>query len=147
MKLVAEVKCWEKLTSLSIMIPSEWHEIANYREEFRIIKESVLMVVTDYNNIMGVLDESEKKLFDYHLKYLNKKLEPGWRNNIDWNNKAIVSTSISDWRKQCTDTLSKVLHYKNNNNKLNEQYEVIANIKLLHLERKHVHECDAFEME
>ena len=66
MKLVAEGKCWEKLQPFGINIPSEVHEVTSYREEFRIIKENVLLVVKDYNNIMNVLDEDEKKLFDLH---------------------------------------------------------------------------------
>jgi dynein heavy chain len=145
MKLVAEVKCWEKLQSHSILIPSEWHEVANFREEFRIIKENVLLVVRDYNNVMSVLNDDEKRLFDFHINYLNKKLEPGWKKNIDWNNKAIVETTIRDWKKQCTDCLDKVLKYKNNMDRLEAKSNEISEIQLLSLNRKQVYESEEFE--
>lgn len=96
MKLVAEVKCWEKLQSFGIIIPFEVSEVASYREEFRIIKENVLLVVRDYNSIMNVLDEEEKRLFDFHINHLNNKLKPGWTKVIDWNKKQIVDSTIKD---------------------------------------------------
>jgi len=41
---------------------------------------------------MDMLDDHEKKLFEYHIGFLNKKLEPGWKKSIRWNNKGIVDT-------------------------------------------------------
>ena len=145
MKLVAEVKCWEKLQQFGINIPSEVHEVTSYREEFRVIKENVLLVVKDYNNIMNVLDDDEKRLFDLHIVYLNNKLKPGWTKVIDWNKKQIVDTTIRDWRRQCTECLEKVYLYKSNTEKLYKKCDEIADIHLLNLNRKQVYEIDDFE--
>lgn len=145
MRLVAEVKCWEKLQPFGINIPSEVHEVTSFREEFRIIKENVLLVVKDYNNIMCVLDEDEKRLFDLHINYLNTKLKPGWTKVIDWNKKQIVETTIKDWRRQCTECLDKVYLYKSNTERLYAKCEELALISLLSLNRKQVYEIEEFE--
>ena len=145
MNLVSEVKCWEKLQPFGINIPSDVHEVTSFREEFRIIKENILLVVKDYNNIMTVLNEDEKKLFELHLNYLTNKLKPGWSKQYDWSKKQIVETTIKDWRKQCTDCLDKVYLYKSYTEKLYLKCEEISMISLLSLNRKTVYEIDEFE--
>ena len=144
-KLVAEVKCWEKLQSFGVLIPSEVNEVAQFREEFRVIKENALMVVRDYNNIMNILNEDEKKLFDFHINYLNTKLKPGWSKPYDWNKKQLIEASIRDWKRQCGDCLEKVYRYKNNTERIDKQCEKITQIQLLNLNKKNVYEVEDFE--
>lgn len=136
MKLVAEAKCWEKLQSFGILIPSEVHEVATSREDFRVLRENVLLVVKDYNMIMEVLNESEKLLFDQHISNLNQKLKPGWSKSIKWNNRNVVDNSIREWRRQCADCFEKVLRYKQNTDKLLERCREVADMQLLLLEKK-----------
>jgi dynein heavy chain len=146
MKTVAEVVYWEKLQNFGILIPSEVHDIANYRDDFRVLKENVLLVVRDYNVIMDNLNDDEKRLFDYHINMLNKKLEPGWRKNIKWNNRGIVDGQLKDWRRQCFDTNERVKTYKRNTDDLGEKFREICEMPFIKLEKKNVYEDGEFEI-
>ena len=60
-----------------MVIPSSAQELSKSRDEYRIMRENVMLVVRDYNNVISELDLNEKKLFHWHLKNLEKKLNQG----------------------------------------------------------------------
>jgi dynein heavy chain len=128
------------------MIPTEVSDVAAHRDDFRVLRENVLLVVRDYNIIMDSLGDDEKKLFDYHINMLNKKLEPGWRKNIKWNNRSIVDTQLKDWRRQCGDTNDRVKQYKANTDRLSEKFKEICEMPFIKLEKKNVYEEGEFEL-
>jgi len=144
MKLISEVKCWEKLQSFGILIPSEIHDIAANREDFRIIKENVLLVVQDHNTIMECLNDFEKSLFTYHIQNLKKKLEAGHK-SVKWNSKSVVDTSIREWRRQCSECYEKVKRYKKGTKQLEGKFGEIAAMPLLKLDIKTIYKKGEFE--
>ena len=69
MRLFNEVRYWEKFQG-EVQIPYVAHDITNKREELRIIREHVLLVVRDYNQILDELASDERALFQEHIRRL-----------------------------------------------------------------------------
>ena len=76
-KLLIEVVAWKKLAHFGIAIPQYADDFATIqRENLRILREYVMLVVRDYNAIIDSMDESEKKLFKQHLELTEKVKNP-----------------------------------------------------------------------
>ena len=76
-KLLIEVVAWKKLAHFGIAIPQYADDFATIqRENLRILREYVMLVVRDYNAIIDSMDESEKKLFKQHLELTEKVKKP-----------------------------------------------------------------------
>jgi len=63
-----EVVAWKKLIPFGIVVPNYADDFTTVnRENLRVLKELVMLVVRDHNKIIDYMDESEKKLFRGHL--------------------------------------------------------------------------------
>jgi len=62
----------------AFMIPGVAQDLAARREDYRIMRENVMLVVRDYNMIIEELDPSERRLFKGSIDLLNKRLTSGW---------------------------------------------------------------------
>ena len=88
MTLFAEVVQFERMR---FQIPWECNELAS-REKFRVMREDVLLVVSDYNAVVCLLDTHERRLFADRIQYLDRKIEPGVK--VNWtSSKAIIEFS------------------------------------------------------
>jgi len=70
--------------------------------------ENVLLIVRDYNHIMNLISDFEKKLFSEHLQELDKTIRPGIM-RITWNNNA--ESFAMSCRNSCNMTLKKIKIY------------------------------------
>ncbi len=90
LKLFSEVRYWEQVGS-EVTIPYVAHGINNQRERVRILREYVMLVVRDYNQILTELSSEEKRLFEDIIRRLDRRIQPGLQ-KLTWQSKNIV-----DW--------------------------------------------------
>ena len=73
LRLFSEISLFQKLKA---DIPFHVQEIYSKKEELRILRENVQLVVRDYNNIIETLTKDEHLLFRERIRYLDKKIKP-----------------------------------------------------------------------
>jgi len=91
------VQYWNKLQSV-ITIPHTLGKLVGDTERLRVLRENVMLIVRDFNNIMVLIDERERRLFDEHLGTLNKTYELGLKKH-NWHSSQ--DTFILNCRKEC----------------------------------------------
>lgn len=94
LKLFQELQYWERL---QFDIPHYAADIYLRRGELRISRESVLLVVRDYNRILQTLNIEERSLFKERIKLLDKKIQPGLT-KILWSSKGAIDYFVNDCR-------------------------------------------------
>jgi dynein heavy chain len=78
LKLIKETVIWKKLSSEGAGPPNYADElVTSHKENLRVLREYVMLVVRDYNMIIDSMDETEKKLFKKHLEEINVVISPG----------------------------------------------------------------------
>ena len=80
LRLFAEISYFQRL---KCDIPFHIQELYAKKEELRILRENVLLVVRDYNSISGSLSPQETLLFRERIKFLDRKVNPGLT-NLNW---------------------------------------------------------------
>ena len=83
LRLFQEIQYWEKL---QFEIPHGVSEVYHAREELRTLREHVMLVVRDYNQIIEMLSPDERSLFKERIRFLDKKVQPGMT-KLTWNAK------------------------------------------------------------
>ena len=83
LKLFQEITYWE---SLMFEIPHYAADVYSKREELRILRENVLLVIRDYNRIIEILEPEERILFKERIRFLDKKILPGMT-KLTWSSK------------------------------------------------------------
>ncbi|XP_071375886.1 dynein axonemal heavy chain 2, partial [Centroberyx affinis] len=100
LNLFSEVLYWDRLR---FEIPHCVSDIYQRREDLRAVRESVLLLVRDYNRIIAALTPDELGLFRERIRFLDKKIQPGLTKLL-WSSKGTSSLFISD----CNLHVSKV---------------------------------------
>lgn len=72
-----ETQYWEKLHSEEYEIPNVILAMCHQREMLRVVRERVIMLVRDFNSLIEELTETNN-LYADHLKYLERKMNPGF---------------------------------------------------------------------
>ena len=85
-KLFGEMRYWERLR---FEIPHYAAETYHMCEDLRVLRENVLLIVRDYNRIIGSLQPNERALFRERIKSLDKKLRPGMT-KLTWGSDGIL---------------------------------------------------------
>jgi dynein heavy chain len=105
-KVLIEVTYWQKLSALGyVTIPHQVAKLLTRKEQLRITRESIMLIVRDYNNIKFTINEKEQALFSDHLMYLEKTIEPGIRRH-NWGSQ--VDNFVYNCRRECLDVYSQV---------------------------------------
>ena len=55
-------------------IPYVTHGVAQRAESLRILRENIMLVVSDYNRILDALSPDERRLFADHLRRVDRKV-------------------------------------------------------------------------
>ena len=78
LKALIEVQYWDRVQPhYSLQIPSSLTSQNSKRDRLRQLRENVMLIVRDYNNIMLLINKNEKELFREHLLGLDKVIKPG----------------------------------------------------------------------
>lgn len=146
-RLMHEVVAWKKLIPFGIVVPNYADDFTTVnRENLRVLKELVMLVVRDHNKIIDYMDESEKKLFRGHLDQMDRQIHPGLA-RLKWSSKGILENFARDSRRSCNELFNKLKVFKQNTEKIDQKCQDIANQLLIKIDRKKAIEIKAFEEE
>ena len=65
--------------------------------DLRTLREHVMLVVRDYNQIIDMLSPDERSLFRERIRFLDKKVQPGL-SKLTWGSKGISDYYVADCR-------------------------------------------------
>ena len=100
-KLIKETIIWKKLSSDGAGPPIYADELVTaHKENLRVLREYVLLVVRDYNMIIDSMDDTEKKLFKKHLEETKLVINPGLQ-KLKWSSKGILESFVRDCIRKC----------------------------------------------
>ena len=142
LKLLSEIHYWERLR---FEIPHYSIEVYSKREELRVLREHVLLVVRDYNKIVTVLTGEERKLFKERIRYLDKKVYAGL-SKLTWMSKGVSESYITQCRQHAKEVKLAVKLYKSNSGRVGQLCRSLSDQLLLKHETpvKTLHEKDGF---
>ncbi|KAI8915474.1 dynein heavy chain and region D6 of dynein motor-domain-containing protein [Powellomyces hirtus] len=141
LRLFAEITYWQKL---KMDVPFAIQEIYSKREELRILRENVLLVVRDYNSIMETLSPEEHLLFKERIRFLDRKINPGLL-NLTWASKGITDYFVKECRRHSQDVQKTVSDFIESNTRLRRNCKLIADSLLWNIESKKIYELQDFE--
>jgi dynein heavy chain len=71
-KLIGEGTMWLKIMSHGLAtVPPQVSKLLARKEQLRLLRENVMLVVRDYNNIKHTIEDKEVPLFQEHLGRLD----------------------------------------------------------------------------
>ncbi|XP_048588102.1 dynein axonemal heavy chain 2 isoform X2 [Nematostella vectensis] len=143
LKLFNEIHYWEKLM---LETPHYVSEVYQKKEDLRILRENVLLVVRDYNRIIAVLSPEERGLFRERIRSLDKKIHPGLT-KLSWASKGISDYFIGECRNNCSKVQGIVDDYKNANLVISKNCIKISEMLLVKIDSKRVYDNLEFEEE
>lgn len=80
LRLFAEINYFSKQKG---DIPFHLQELNSKKEELRVLRENILLVVRDYNGIINVLNPQEHLLFRERIRFIDRKVKPGFT-TLNW---------------------------------------------------------------
>jgi dynein heavy chain len=106
LRVLIELAYWTKIQTLGfVTIPHNVSRLLGKREQLRIQRENVMLIVRDYNNIIHNIDAVEKALFKEHMESLDKTIDPGIK-RLNWSMQADVF--VANCKRECQDVFRKV---------------------------------------
>ena len=142
LRLFQEVRYWEKLM---FPIPYGAMEMASQREKFRQIRDNVMLVVRDYNQILDALsDKGERRLFQEKLSNLKRVINPGV-SKLQWGSRGIVDYYCRQCRNHSEELHRLVMLFKANHEQITRLSTVIGETLLVKIENKQIYEEGRFE--
>lgn len=139
LKILIEVQYWNKLQSV-VTIPHTLHKLVGDSERLRVLRENVMLTVRDYNQIVVLIDERERKLFEEHLGVLNKAYDLGFKkHNWNFNQDAF----IMNCRKECKIESTWIRFFQGKHRKIEADLQRISATVLINIQKK-VYDLSAF---
>ncbi|KAM3857822.1 dynein axonemal heavy chain 2 [Diretmus argenteus] len=141
LNLFSEIHYWDQLR---FEIPHCVSNIYQHREELRVLRESVLQLVRDYNRIIEELSPGKLGLFRERISFLDRKIQPGLTKLL-WSSKGTSNLFISDCHLHVGKVQSIVDEYKVSNLAISELCRQISNTLLVRVDDKTVYRDLEFE--
>ncbi|TYZ61865.1 hypothetical protein PybrP1_000798 [[Pythium] brassicae (nom. inval.)] len=143
LNLFAEVHYWQFFSG-EIQIPYMAHDICNQKEQLRVLREHVMLVVRDYNRILLDLSSTERRLFEDIIRKLDRRIQPGLQ-KLTWVSKGIVEWYVADCRKHCEATYKVVQEFQENKDIVLKNCKMIGALMHIFIERNTVYDEGVFE--
>jgi len=151
LRLFAEVRYWHKFNGEK-HVPTHASEMYGQQNlQLRTLRESVMLVVRDYNTIIDALDKEERKLFQKHLDQVDKELEPGIR-KLNWDLKKQDNRNddgpkyfIGLCRLKCQEVYGIVTSFKDNDKKISRCCKTMESCLFLDIEKNVAYTYKDFE--
>ncbi|XP_030635110.1 dynein heavy chain 2, axonemal [Chanos chanos] len=141
LKMFNEIPYWERLM---FELPHYVLDVYQRREDLRIMRESVLLVVRDYNRIIESLTPDGLGLFREQIRFLDKKIQPGL-SKLRWSTKGASKFFISDCRLHARKLQARVDEYKSANLAISRICSEISEMSLVRIDGKTVYRDLEFE--
>ncbi|KAL7880425.1 hypothetical protein SRHO_G00026790 [Serrasalmus rhombeus] len=141
LKMFNEIHYWERLL---FEIPHYVSEVYQRREDLRTMRESVLLVVRDYNRIIAALSSDALGLFRERIRFLDKKIQPGL-SKLQWSSKGASNLFISECRLHASKVQLMVDEYKAANLTISKHCGEISELLLARVDGRTVFRDLEFE--
>ncbi|KAI8894261.1 dynein heavy chain and region D6 of dynein motor-domain-containing protein [Globomyces pollinis-pini] len=141
LSLFSEIGYFQKL---KCDIPFHVQEVYGKKEELRILRENVLLVVRDYNNICETLSRLEHNLFKERIRFLDRKINPGLT-SLTWDSKGITDFYIKECRRHITDVQKIVNEFLQCDTSIQNTCVTISQSLLWQIENKKIYDLETFE--
>jgi len=133
-KIMIEVQYWTKIQTMGfVSIDHKVMRLLARKEQLRILRENVMLIVRDYNTIIHTINKEERYLFREHLDILDRTIEPGIRRH-HWG--APADNFVYACRKECQDVFLNVKKFQNNVMKISSEFEKISTTTLTNVQKK-----------
>ncbi|KAK3546101.1 hypothetical protein QTP70_022875 [Hemibagrus guttatus] len=141
LKMFNEIHYWELL---KFEVPHFVSLICQRREDLHILRENVLLLVKEYNRIIGALSPDTLGLFQERIHFLDKKIRPGV-SKLLWSSKGATSLFINDCRLHASKVQLLVDEYKAAHLAISQHCSEISELLLVHANGKTVYKDLEFE--
>ncbi|KAJ3325086.1 Dynein heavy chain 2, axonemal, partial [Blyttiomyces sp. JEL0837] len=141
LRVFSEIHYWQKQ---KMDVPFHIQEIYSKKEELRILRENVLLVVRDYNGILETLTPEEHYLFKERIRFLDRKINPGLT-NLTWASKGITDYFVKECRRYSHDVQKTVTDFIESNSNIKRQCKIISDLLLWNVESKKIYDLEEFE--
>eukprot|EP00898_Chlorokybus_atmophyticus_P005400 jgi/Chlat1/5861/Chrsp4S06373 len=142
--LFHEAALWE--SRLGLEVPFAAMEAASQRERLRVLREHVLLVARDYNRILGLLDDEERRLFADRIRHLDRRVAPGLSSKLTWvSGRHHLDHFNREARRHCAEAEALVLDFKSAGERIASRCRAVAEGLLISVEKKRVYEEGEFE--
>lgn len=141
--LFSEVSYWEKFQG-EFQIPYVAHDLSNKKEQLRVARERVMMVVRAYNDIIRDIGTDERHLFIDHLRRLDRRIGPGMA-KLTWLSKNVVEMFVKDCCASSQETHSVVREFKESKVTIAKISKQIGTSLLLRIDKNQIYEGGVFE--
>ncbi len=133
LKLLFECQYWNKIQTFGLItFPLPLTRLLVKREQLRVLRENVMLVVRDYNNIIQLVSPREKQLFNDHLSSLDKFIEPGIR-RFNWLTQA--DAFVNQCRNNCLENYKKINDFQIRSTRVTDQFQIISSTILTKIKK------------
>ena len=141
-KLLNEMRCWERLR---FEIPHFATDVYQLSEQLRVLRESVMLIVRDYNCVVGSLQPHERSLFRERIRSIDKKIRPGM-GKLTWASEGILEY-VTECRLHAQRVRALIDSYKSSNRLIAQQCREMSSLLMVRVAGKKVYEEDGFRVE
>ncbi|KAF1380471.1 hypothetical protein PFLUV_G00164080 [Perca fluviatilis] len=141
LNLFSEIHYWDRL---KFEIPSCVSDIYQDREDLRGLRERALLLIRDYNRIIGMLSPDEFDLFRERIRFMDKKIQPGLTKLL-WFSKGASNVFIRECLLHVDKVQLIVDGYKVSNLNISNLCRQISETLLVRLDGKTVYRNLEFE--
>jgi dynein heavy chain len=143
LRLFNEVRYWLKFQS-EHPVPYHANEMYLSEKSLRILRESVMLVVREYNMIIDALSPEEMGLFAEHVRQIDRELKPGLT-KLTWGAPSVKDGFVATCRSTCQSVYGIVMAFKENNKRIIRNCLAIENCALMDIESNYVYPYKLFE--
>ena len=141
--LFTEVSYWEKFQG-EFTIPYVAHDICNKKEQLRVMREHVMLIVRSYNDILRDINNEERRLFIDHIRRLDRRITQGM-GKLTWSSKNMIEMYVRDCCGHCAEVHAVVREFKECKNIVNRLCKQISGALLLKVDKNLVYDENVFE--
>eukprot|EP00981_Chlorochromonas_danica_P004175 scaffold838_cov160-Ochromonas_danica.AAC.12 len=143
LSLFSEVSYWEKFQG-EFSIPYMAHDLCNKKEQLRTMRESVMLIVRAYNDIIRDINNDERRLFLDHIRKLDRRVGQGM-SKITWQNRNMIDIYVKDCCGHCHEVHGLVKEFKDCKNTINKLLKKISTALLVRVDKNQIYEGGVFE--
>nr|XP_019958870.1 PREDICTED: dynein heavy chain 2, axonemal [Paralichthys olivaceus] len=141
LSLFSEIDCWDRLR---FEVPQFAYDIYLEREKLRVSRERVLLLIRNYNRIIGMLSPDELGLFRERIRLMDKKIQAGLTRLL-WSSKEPAHLFTRDCLLHIDKVQLIVESYKVSNLSISNLCHQISEALLIRLDGKTMYRDLEFE--
>ena len=141
--LFTEVTNWEKFHG-EFTIPYIAHDICNRKESLRVLRELVMLIVRDYNEIVRSIRPEERRLFIDNVRKLDRRIGQGMT-KLTWQSKNLIEMYVKDCCTNCAEVYNIVKDFAECKKVINRITKSMTGTLLVRIDKNQIYEQGLFE--